>query len=126
MSAAGIAHEIDLVGKAVIETHEGAIGERAVGVQLFGAGRIEIGAVTLERHQPRPVLGHDGVVVFGKAEVEQIGQAQPPIRLCVLNLETPLKHLPLPFLLIPASRAAAAPSAESRGGAGAQIDARAG
>ena len=81
MLGARIAHQIDLVGEAVIEPREGAVGERAVGVQLGGAGRVEVGAVTLERDQPRPVFGHDGVVVFGKAVVEQIGQAQPPIRL---------------------------------------------
>ena len=66
MFAAGIAHQIDLVGEAVIEPREGAVGERPVGVQFGWAGRVEVGAVTLERHQPRAVFGHDGVVVFGK------------------------------------------------------------
>ena len=40
--AAGIAHQIDLVGEPVIESHEGAVSERAVGVQFGWTGRIEI------------------------------------------------------------------------------------
>src|SRR5216684_584838 len=78
---ARITNEIDLVSETVVETNERAVRECAMRVQLLRTGRIEIRCEALERYQPRLVFHDDGVVVLGKAEVEQIGQAPPPIRL---------------------------------------------
>jgi hypothetical protein len=76
---ARITDVIELVGETLIQANQRAIAKSAVGIQFFGARRIQIGRVALESHQPRPVLHDDGVIVFGKRIIEQIGQAQPPI-----------------------------------------------
>ena len=89
MFAARIAHKIDLVGKAFIEPHEAPVGQRAVGIELLAAGRIEVRALAFERHQARAVFHHDGVFVFGEAEVEQIRVDPAADPVCVLNHETP-------------------------------------
>ncbi len=78
---ARIADEVGLIGEALIQPDERAIGECPVGVELLDAGRVEVGTQALERRKARPVLHHDGVVVFGESVVEQIGQPSPEIGL---------------------------------------------
>ncbi len=81
--------------------------------------------MALERDQPRPVFGHDGVVVLGERVVEQIGQAQPPIRLAPQIFELLEKHLLSSSRHARSSRGSGTVG-RIRAGGGAQMEARAG
>lgn len=71
---AGIANEVHLIGKAFIETQQGAVGQGPLGIKFFNTCRIKVGSLTGEHDHAGPIL-HDQRVAFGEGEVELVGQA---------------------------------------------------
>ncbi|HVA41591.1 MAG TPA: hypothetical protein VNF49_13050 [Candidatus Binataceae bacterium] len=116
---------VDLPREAFVQPDERAIGERAVRVELLGAGRIQIGTRAGECRKARPVFHHDGLLVLGVSEVEQIVQPAPEIGLAPEVTKFFEQHAFSPSRQPRISRGVGTVG-RMRAGGGAHIEARAG